>query len=313
MLNFPLFPEQASTYAPRVDLLFWSISAFLFLFVNGLAIVVLYLAIKYRKKPGEDRPSKHYENIKIEIIWSVIPLIIGLIIFAWGAFLYYEYANIPDDTLDINVIGKQWMWKMQHPNGKREVNELHIPSGRPVKLTMTSQDVIHNFFVPAFRVKQDVLPARYTELWFEATKPGTYPLFCAEYCGTNHSTMAGTVTVLEPAKYEEWLSGGPQKSPIEAGEELFTRLGCASCHAAGDESRGPNLENVFGHEQELRDGSVVVANEEYIRESIMNPMAKIVKGYSPIMPSFSGQVNDDDMVNIIAYIKSLSDVEEVKK
>lgn len=306
MVDFPLFPEQASTFAARVDILFWALSIFLFVFTTGVTAIFLFLGLRYKQRLGSGRKSVHVENLALELTWTIIPTFLALGLFVWGAVLYFDYANVPENTLDISVIGKQWMWKMQHPNGMREVNELHIPVGRPVKLTMTSQDVLHSFYVPAFRVKQDVLPARYTQLWFEATKTGEYPLFCAEYCGTQHSTMGGTVTVMDPAAYEEWLSGGPALSPVAAGEALFQQMGCATCHASGDASRGPALEDVFGSDVKLRDGTSVTADEDYVRESILNPGAKVVEGYTPLMPSFVSQLAEEDVINLIAYIKSLS-------
>ncbi|MBI2423859.1 MAG: cytochrome c oxidase subunit II [Candidatus Hydrogenedentes bacterium] len=308
-MNLRMFiPEQASTYAVKVDPLFYALTAFTIVFVVGLTFLLIYLGLKYIQKPGSGRRSVHVENMALELTWSAIPAVIALGIFVWGAVLYYDYRNIPANTLDINVIGKQWMWKIQHPNGLREVNELTVPKGQPVKLTMTSQDVLHSFYIPAFRVKQDVLPARYTTMWFEATKVGTFPLFCAEYCGTEHSTMGGLVHVVEPAEYQQWLAGGPSLTPVQAGEALFASMGCATCHAAGDASRGPHLEGKFGAEETLRDGTVLTVDEEYVRESIMNPTAKVVKGYTPLMPNFTSQLNDEDVSNLVAYIKSLSAV-----
>ena len=307
MLNFKLLPDSASTFVPLTDPLYW----FLAIFVGGFTIVVsllfVFLGIKYRQIPGSGRKSVHVEAMALEITWSIIPAIIAVGIFFWGAFVFYDVRTVPENTIDMTVIGKQWMWKVQHPNGMREVNELHMPLGRPVKLTMTSQDVIHSFYIPAFRAKQDVLPARYTTMWFEATKPGEYPLFCAEYCGTEHSTMGGTVYVMQPDEYEEWLSGGPALTPVAAGEALFNQMGCATCHAAGDASRGPQLNGVFGHEVTLRGGDTVVADEEYIRESILEPGLRVVEGYSPLMPIFKNQLSDEDVTNLVAYIKSLSE------
>ncbi len=306
-MNFPLIPEQASTFAPNVDLMFYALTAFVGLFTIGITGVVIFLGIKYKAEPG--RKSVHMESMKLELLWTVIPAIIALGIFVWGAIIYFDYQNIPENTLDINVIGKQWMWKIQHGNGKREVNELHVPVNKAVKLTMTSQDVIHDFYIPAFRVKQDVLPAKYTEMWFEATKVGTYPVFCAEYCGTQHSTMDGIVVVMEQDDYQEWLQGGPPVTPAQAGETIFQQMGCITCHDAGAASRGPILNGVFGREVALRGGETVVADEEYIRESIMTPSAKIADGYAPLMPTFPN-LDEEDILNIIAYIKSLSDEQQ---
>jgi cytochrome c oxidase subunit 2 len=310
MFDFPIFPERASTFATftGVDGLFYALTIFTAAFVIGITILLIALGLKYQKRPGENRPSVHSENLMVEIVWSIIPLVIALGIFVWGAVIYVDYRNIPENTIDISVIGKQWMWKIQHPNGAREVNALHIPVGRPIKLTMTSQDVIHSFYVPAFRVKQDLLPAKYTTMWFEATKTGDFRILCAEYCGTEHSTMMGMVTVLEPADYETWLSGGSALSPVAAGEALFQQMGCVTCHASDDVNRGPSLTNVYGHDVALNDGSVVEADDEYIRESIVNPTAKVVEGFAPLMPAnFGAQLSDEDILNLVEYIKSLSD------
>lgn len=303
-MNFSIIPEQASTIAPHVDLLFYALTAFVGLFTVAITTILIALGIKFKAEPG--RKSQHIESLKLELLWSAIPAVIALLIFAWGAVLYYDYRTIPENTLDINVMGKQWMWKVQHPNGRREVNELHIPVNKAIKITMTSQDVLHDFYVPAFRVKQDALPAKYTDMWFEPTKIGKYPIFCAEYCGTGHSVMGGTVTVLSQDDYQEWLQGGPPVTPVQAGETLFQQMGCVTCHDAGAASRGPQLTNVFGHEVKIRGGEMVVADEEYIRESIKTPSKKIVDGFSPLMPTFPN-LNDEDILNLIAYIKSLSD------
>ena len=309
MFNFPILPVQASTFAEHVDLFFYVLVIGNTLYTIGITAVLIYLGVKYQQVPGSGRKSKTFHSMKVELLWTGVPLLLALGIFAWGATLFYDFYNVPGNTLDINVEGKQWMWKLQHPNGMREVNELHIPKGRPVKLTMTSQDVIHAFYVPAFRVKQDVLPAVYSTLWFEATKVGEYPLFCAEYCGTQHSTMGGKIVVMEPADYEQWVSGGPALTPVKAGEALFQQMGCATCHMSGDLSRGPNLGGVYGKEVKVKVGNEVqtlVANEEYIRESIMNPAVKVVEGYSPLMPTFANQLKEEDVLNLVAYIKSLS-------
>jgi len=306
-LSFPLLPESASTFAALTDPLFWALTIFVLLFAAGVTVVLVYLGVKYRQIPGSGRKSVHVENMALELTWTVIPLVMALGLFFWGAYIFVKMYTIPENAMEINVLGKQWMWKMQHPNGKREVNTLHIPVNEPIKLMMTSQDVLHSFYVPAFRAKQDVLPARYSQMWFEATKIGEYHLFCAEYCGTNHSTMGGKVIVMSRPDYEEWLEGGPALNPVDAGALIFEQNGCVTCHAAGTNQRGPSLENVFGHEVELSSGEVVTADEEYIRESILTPNAKIVKGYAPLMSSFKGILSDEDIMNVIAYVKSLSD------
>lgn len=300
-----LIPEQASTFAPRVDMLYYALWAFLIVFTVGVTFALVYFGIKYRQKLGTGRRSVHIESLALELTWTLIPTVIAICIFAWGATLYYDYANVPANTLDISVIGKRWMWKTQHPNGLREVNELHVPVNTPVKLTMTSQDVLHSFYIPAFRVKQDTVPGVYTTMWFEATKTGTFPIFCAEYCGTEHSTMGGTVTVMTPAEYEQWLEGGPAETPAARGEAMFQNLGCITCHAQGSTQQGPLLNDIFGTDVRLQNGETVKANEEYIAESILEPNVKVVEGYAPLMPSFKGQLDEDDVMSLVAYIKSL--------
>jgi cytochrome c oxidase subunit 2 len=305
MLNFDIFPEAASTFAAKTDPFFWSLTIFVAAFTVFITAVFIYLGLKFKAVPG--RPSRHVENMKAEIGWSIAPAIIAVGIFAWGAYIYFDYMDIPDSTYDVQVVGKQWMWKLQHPNGRREVNQLTVPVGTPVKITMTSQDVLHDFYIPAFRVKQDVLPARYTTLWFEATKTGTFPLFCAEYCGTEHSTMVGEVHVLPQTEFQAWLGGETGMTPAESGAALFQQMGCVTCHAAGESSRGPALEGKFGTQERLTDGSSVSVDEEYLRESILNPTAKVVEGYAPLMPTFANQLSEEDVSNLIAYIKSLSE------
>jgi cytochrome c oxidase subunit II len=242
----------------------------------------------------------------LEITWSIVPLFIVLVIFVWGASVFFAMARPPDDTLNIYVVGRQWMWKFQHLNGAREINELHVPAGRPVKLIMTSEDVIHDVFVPAFRVKADVIPGRYTQIWFEATTPGRYHLFCAEYCGTKHSGMIGRVVVMEPTAYQTWLSGGGSEMSLAArGQRTFQDLACHTCHAADASGRGPSLQTVFGSQVKLADGRTVTADETYLRESILNPQAKLVAGYQPLMPTFQGLVNEEALMGLIEYIKSL--------
>jgi len=229
-------------------------------------------------------------------------------IFGWGAWLYFSEYRPPAGALEVRVVAKQWMWKLQHPGGKREINELHVPVGQPVQLAMISEDVIHSFYVPAFRIKRDVLPGSYSECWFQATRTGEFHLFCAEYCGTNHSRMTGRVVVMEPAEYETWLSGGTSNEPPAlAGKRLFEELRCVTCHMPGQGTmRGPPLDNVFGHDVKLKGGETVTADENYLRESILRPRAKIVEGFQPIMPSFDGQVDEEQLLHLIAYIKSLS-------
>jgi len=302
---FETIPEQASTFAPRVDLLYYLLTIGSIVITIAIAIGLAYLAARYRRIDGVERESHALHSPLLEITWTVIPLIVLLGIFAWGAKLYADYQRPPDGAMQIDVVGKQWMWKIQHPNGKREVNSLHIPVGRPIRLNMTSQDVLHAFYVPVFRVKNDVIPGRFSSLWFEATKTGTFHLFCAEYCGTDHSLMGGSVTVLTEEDYVEWLAGGPKKSPVDAGEFLFSQLGCATCHNSNPDSRGPDMTGVFGSMVTLTTGETRNADDEWLRESILEPSKAIVEGYTPLMPSFVNQLSAEDVNNLIAYIKSI--------
>jgi cytochrome c oxidase subunit 2 len=321
--NFELFPPQASTIAPRVDALFLFILAVAVFFTIAVAGFVLVFAIRYRRRAEDYFPKPIVGSNLLESAWSIGPLIIALAIFFWGAGIYFDIMRMPDDAMEIYVVGKQWMWHVQHPEGQSEINALHVPVGRAVKLIMTSEDVIHNMSLPAFRVKQDVIPGRYTYLWFQATTPGTYHLYCAAYCGTEHSKMIGWVTVMEAAEYERWLLGSESaKSLTKAGRadrslaleggKLFRKLQCISCHSATADARAPVLEELYGKTVQLADGRTVRADDSYIRESILVPDAKVVAGYRPIMPPFplkdrdgNGQVSEEDLVRLIAFIKSL--------
>ena len=309
MTRLPLFPEQASTIAGQVDaLLFFllGISLFFALLIAGLIIVFM---IRYRRRPGVDYVPETHGSLLLEGLWTAIPFAIAMTIFFWSASIFATIHRAPADAIPIDVVAKQWMWKIQHMEGKREINELHIPVGRPVRLTMTSEDVIHSFFVPAFRVKQDAVPGRYSSLWFEATTPGEYHLFCAEYCGTLHSGMIGRVVAMEPAAFEAWLSGlQPGEAnvpPAVAGESVFRAQACGTCHRADGSGQGPSLAGIFGRPVTLESGETIVADEGYVRESIVNPQAKLVAGYKPVMPTFQGLLSEEDVMRLIAYVKSL--------
>ena len=307
--EFPLFPESASTISDRVDALFLFLvgtSAFFALLVCALVVI---FAVRYRRS-RKGAMATHIEgSLPLEILWSVIPLMISLVMFAWGAMLYFDTSRPPAGAMEITVTGKQWMWKLQHPEGPREINDLHVPVGQPVRLTMTSEDVIHSFYVPAFRVKRDVLPGRYSTVWFEATKVGEYHLFCAEYCGTKHSEMIGTVYVMEQEDYERWLAGAPLgETPAAAGAKLFSALRCDTCHSGGEDARGPALEGLFGGDVPLADGSVAVADAAYVRRSILEPSADVVAGHArpSIMPTYAGQVSEEQLFQLVAYVRSLA-------
>ena len=306
MWEFPLFPDQASTIASGVDGVYFLLVGLSLFFAIAVFFFILFFAIKYRRGSKADRSGLVFESSKLEFTWSFIPLVLAVTVFMVQALAFFNLYRPPVDALEIYIVGKQWMWKAQHPEGQDEINELHVPINRPVRLIMTSQDVIHSFYVPAFRVKQDVLPGRYTSIWFEATKPGTFHLFCAEFCGTDHSVMGGSVIVMPQAEYEQWLAGDSGNVPLtEAGEALFQQLGCATCHQADDGGRGPSLVGVFGREVQLEGGQTVTADEEYLREAILNPRAKIVAGYPSIMPTFQGQISDEGLQQVVAYLKSL--------
>ena len=307
MQSIPFIPESASTYSGDVDALYFYISGVTVFFTLLISLVIIFFVVRYRRRDPSEIPRPIEGSTKLETLWSVIPLLIAMTIFVWSAKVYYTQYRPPKNAIEVYVVGKQWMWKFQHATGQREINELHVPVGRKIKLIMATEDVIHDLFIPAFRIKTDVVPGRYTTLWFEATKPGRYHLFCAEYCGMNHSGMGGWVVVMEPTEYENWLSGNAnQMSPAAAGQQMFESLGCASCHGANAEGgRGPALLGLFGSNVTLSNGQTM-ADEAYIRESILNPQAKIVTGFGPIMPSFQGQVNEEQLLQLVAYMKSLS-------
>jgi cytochrome c oxidase subunit 2 len=341
-----IFPEQASTIAAEVDQLFYVETLLSLLFAVPIAAAVIFFAIKYRigahtKHYNEVTEGRGHQRIWIlETTWIVIPLILALGVYWWGARLYFDIYALPREGMDVYVVGKQWMWKFQQPTGQTEIDELHVPVGYPVRLTMISEDVIHSFYVPAFRVKRDVVPGQYTTAWFEATQVGEYPIRCAEYCGTEHSRMLGTVIVMEPNHYQQWISqrsigSGTGNIPEErvgavtqgsemdtasmdttsidtasmaaAGEELFTTLGCNSCHREDGVGAGPSLVGLWGREEALEDGTSVVADMDYIRQSILDPSAHIVAGYPPIMPTYEGQVDEEELLALIEYIRSLGE------
>jgi cytochrome c oxidase subunit 2 len=301
-----LFPVQASTFAPDVDHLLYFLLAVAVFFSLAIFCSIFYFAIRYRRRSENELPRAVHGGMALEILWSVIPFGLTMVMFTWGASIYFNESRPPDNALDIYVVGKQWMWKLEHLGGQREINELHIPVGRAVRLTMTSEDAIHSFFVPAFRTKQDAVPGRYTTTWFTPTTAGKYHLFCAEYCGTNHSRMGGWVYVMAPRDYEAWLSGGTSGGSLaENGQKLFDELACGNCHKPDGSGRCPSLTGLFGKTVQLVGGATVKADEGYIRESILQPQAKIVAGYGPIMPTFQGLVTEEGVMQLIEYIKSL--------
>jgi cytochrome c oxidase subunit II len=309
-LPFPLFPPSASSVATEMDLLYLFVAAVSAFFVVLVAALVLFFAVKYRRRHPDEVGADIHGSLVLELTWTFIPFVLAMIMFFWGADLFFRLARPPVDSMEIFAVGKQWMWKVQHPTGVREINELHVPTGRNVRLTLGSEDVIHDFSIPAFRVKMDAVPGKLTTMWFKAEVPGTYHLFCAEYCGTKHSGMIGQVIVMTPQDYEAWLAGGtggPAVPPAQAGEKLFTgpNFGCATCHKADGKGPGPSLVGVYGSQVELNDGRKVPADDNYLRESVMVSTAKVVKGYQPIMPPFQGLVNEEQLMQLIAYVKTL--------
>jgi len=303
--DFPLWPEQASSFSGNVDALFIFMCVVCGAVSLLIFIVIFALAIKYRRRPDNELAEEKEPPGWLEAGWIITPFLIFMMMFVWGAWLYFRLARVPDDALDVYATGKQWMWKFQHPTGQREINTLHVPVNRPIRITLASEDVIHSLFFPAFRTKMDVLPNRYRAMWFKATKVGRYHIFCAEYCGTLHSGMIGWVEVMEPTEYQRWLAGGPEGSLASQGEKLFQKYACNTCHTNDATGRGPVLVGLYGKQVELADNRLVPADDNYIRESILNPTAKVAKGFSPIMPTFQGQVNEDDLIKLLAYVKSL--------
>jgi cytochrome c oxidase subunit II len=309
----PLFPERASTIASRVDALYFFLLAVSIFFSLLIAGLIVYYAVKFRRRHDDAVGVQVHGGTVLEITWTVVPFLITMIVFVWGASVYFAMSRPPDETLNIYVVGKQWMWKFQHLDGQREINELHVPVDRDVKLITTSEDVIHDLFVPAFRVKADVIPGRYVSIWFRATKPGRYHLFCAEYCGTKHSGMIGEVIVMDPNEYQTWLSGGaPEGSLADAGQKLFQDLACNTCHRPDAQGRGPVLEGLFGKTVTLQNGETVTVDGAYVRESILNPAAKLATGFQPIMPTFQGLVTEEQLLELIEYVKALKTLPQVQ-
>ncbi len=310
MWNFPIFPESASSVAPDYDFAFWYEVAFGAFFTFLVAFLVIGLALRYRRGRTIDRTRPPTHSLKLEAVWIIIPFIIAMSMFAISAVVYVKQFSPPGDAIEIPVVGKQWMWKLQHPEGKKEINALHVPVDQAVRLKMISEDVIHSFFIPAFRVKQDVLPGRYTEMWFRPTKIGRFRLFCTEYCGTDHSVMGGWVEVMAPADYERWLHEEQAgESMAQEGRDLFVLNHCAGCHGENATVKAPRLEGIYGRPVPIQEGDNVTfvnADDRYIRDSILLPKSQIVAGYQPLMPSYQGQISEEDLLKIVAYIKSMS-------
>lgn len=305
---FGAVPPASSTGARDVDTLFYALLAFA-LAVTAImsALIVRYLVL-YRKRTQTSRSGRRHHNLALDLGWTGAAALVGLGLFFWSAELYVDRETPPEDALRITAVGKRWMWKMQHPGGQREINSLHVPVGRPVVVELASQDVIHSFYVPAFRIKQDAVPGRATRLWFEATETGRFHLFCAEYCGAEHSAMRGEIVVMQPEAYAEWLGRRPEGETLATrGQRLYTALGCSGCHEPGGTVKAPNLAGLYGRPVALGDGSVVVADRQYIRDSILLPERAVVAGFAPIMPSYDGLIEQTEVMALVAFIESLSE------
>jgi cytochrome c oxidase subunit 2 len=303
-------PPGVSTVARHVDWLFNFILAISVFFFLLIVVVMTLFVIRYRRRAGADAEASARHNTALELTWTVIPLILVAVIFVFGFKGYLDMSTAPANAYEILVDGQKWSWSFTYPNGYVDSN-LHVPVNRPVRLVMTSADVIHSLYVPAFRIKSDVVPGRYSKAWFEATTPGEYELFCAEYCGTSHSGMVATVVVHPPGEFEIWLDKASNfletMSPVDAGRKLFQVRGCLQCHSIdGSAKVGPSLLGVYGHSEAMADGSTVPADENYLRESILEPMARVVAGYEPLMPTYQGRLKDAEITAIIEYLKTLT-------
>ncbi|HEY6923149.1 MAG TPA: cytochrome c oxidase subunit II [Steroidobacteraceae bacterium] len=310
MNRFHLFMPEASSLARPIDVLFWSMVILCGAVALGVFAAMIFFCVRYRRGSSADRTGAHQQSLGVEITWTLVPFALFMGVFLWSLVLFAQAHTPPTNAQTLYIVAKQWMWKVQHPAGQREINTLHVPLGQPVRLTMTSQDVIHSFYIPAFRVKQDVLPGRYTQLWFTATKLGSFPLACAEYCGLDHSRMGGTVVVNTPADYSAWLANHQTATSLAArGAAVFRYAGCSGCHGPEASVHAPDLGGLYGRPVHLSDGSSVVADEHYLHDSILLPKAQTVAGYAPIMPAYSGQLSEEDVIALIDYIKSLSPAE----
>ncbi|HTR42328.1 MAG TPA: cytochrome c oxidase subunit II [Pseudomonadales bacterium] len=305
-MNLPFFPPEASTTATRVDEIYFALLALSVLVLAIVFLPMIYFLFKYRRGKKANRRPLGVSTMKIELIWTFIPTFIAMGLFAWGADVYFYQEIPPANALEVNVVGKQWMWKIQHQEGNREINELHVPVNRAVKLTLASEDVIHSFYVPAFRVKQDVVPGRFTTEWFTPTRVGVYRFYCSEYCGADHAKMRGLVYVMAPAQYEEWQAEGrPPDTLAQSGEKLFREMGCSGCHVNSFTVHAPPLEGLYGKLVPLSDGTFAHVDDKYVRDHILIPASEVPAGYQPIMPSFEGRISEEQLLELIAYIKSI--------
>ncbi len=300
-----LFPAEASTIAPYMDALYFFLVAISIVGLVFVASLIFYFSLRYRRDKNPVATQIEGSTI-LEATWTIIPLALFLVVFVWGGLLYFRIYDPPSNAMNIYVVGKQWMWKAEHPGGQHEINALHVPIGQPIQLTMISQDVFHSFSIPDFRVKREVIPGRYSTVWFQATDPGTYHIFCTQYCGTLHSGMIGEVTAMTPTDYKKWLDqSNSGMSLAQNGERLFASMGCNACHSGNAAARGPNLAGVYGSKLTLTDGSQVLVNDAYLRDAILSPSQHVTAGFAPIMPTYQGQISEDGLIDLVEYIKQL--------
>jgi cytochrome c oxidase subunit 2 len=305
LTNFAIFPPEASTIAPYADALYFFLILISVVGLFAVALLVVTFSIRYRQELSPVATQIEGSTL-LEATWTIIPLILFMICFVWGALLYFRIYSPPPNAMNIYVVGKQWMLKVEHPGGQHEINSLHIPINQPVQLTLISQDVFHSFSIPAFRVKREVIPGRYNTVWFNATTPGTYHLFCTQYCGTLHSQMIGQVVAMTPEDYQAWAAQSISGTSLaQNGERLFASLGCNSCHNSGPNAHGPNLASVYGAHLQMKNGQFVTVDDAFLRDTILNPTMHEVAGYAPIMPTYQGQVSEEGLIDLVEYIKRL--------
>ncbi|HVW77494.1 MAG TPA: cytochrome c oxidase subunit II [Alloacidobacterium sp.] len=306
LTHFALFPPEASGIAPYTDSLYFFLVLISLVGMTVVVLLVVLFSVLYRKERNPEATQIEGSTL-LEATWTIIPLALFMVTFVWGALLYFRIYNPPTNAMNIYIVGKQWMWKAEHPGGQHEINALHVPVNRPVQLTMISQDVFHSFSIPAFRVKREVIPGRYSTVWFEATKVGSYHLFCTQYCGTLHSQMIGEIVVMSPEDYEKWTNGSTSGASLaQTGERLFASLGCSSCHSGNADAHGPSLAQVYGSKVQMANGSFATVDDAFLRDSILNPTMHQIAGYAPIMPTYQGQVSEEGLIDLVEYIKNLN-------
>ena len=305
--SLSLWPQAASASAVETDHLIFLFTLLTLLLVVPVFLAISFFAIRYRDGIKVVRVRVENRDRMLELGWMIIPFVLTLIFFAWGARMFDTHRHAPPNAIAIQAIGRQWMWKFQHPGGQAEINNLHVPVGEPVLITMISQDVIHSLYIPALRIQMETLPGRYTQLWFKADTTGRFHILCSEFCGTDHSKMAGILTIMAPAAFQDWLEGaGSNQDLAAAGSRLFSTYGCSGCHDSGATVRAPSLAGVWGHAVPLQGGGTILADASYIHDKIYNPDNHLIAGYKQIMPSFKGLIPEDDMTRLVAYIERLA-------